>query len=92
MAFRIRALIPSLALTAATAPSFCDWFIVPYAYSWMPISNFDEIYSQYMSRKMTKTKMAELCEVSRPVMDRLIKEYEKTINKALPMVKFSFNL
>ena len=44
-------------------------------------TNFDEIYSQYMSRKITKTKMAELCEVSRPVMDRLIKEYETTINK-----------
>ena len=43
--------------------------------------NFDEIYSQYMSRKITKTTMAELCEVSRPVMDRLIKEYETTINK-----------
>ena len=44
-------------------------------------ASFDEIYSQYMSRKITKTKMAELCEVSRPVMDRLIKEYETTINK-----------
>ena len=43
--------------------------------------NFDEIYSQYMSRKITKTTMAELCEVSRPVMDRLIKEYETTINQ-----------
>lgn len=44
-------------------------------------TNFDEIYSQYMARKITKSKMAELCEVSRPVMDRLIKEYEERVGK-----------
>ena len=43
--------------------------------------NFDEIYLQYMSRKITKSKMAELSEVSRPVMDRLIKEYESAAGK-----------
>lgn len=37
--------------------------------------DFDGIYKQYMNRQITKTKMAELCNVSRPVLDRLIKEY-----------------
>jgi len=36
--------------------------------------NFDELYQQYMSRKITKTKLAELCGVSRPVLDRLLAE------------------
>ncbi len=39
--------------------------------------NFKELYTQYQTRGITKTKLAELCEVSRPVMDRLIKEYEQ---------------
>jgi len=39
-------------------------------------SNFDNLYNQYKSREITKTKLAELCEVSRPVLDKLIKEYE----------------
>lgn len=34
--------------------------------------NFEELYQQYMSRKITKTKLAELCNVSRPVLDKLI--------------------
>lgn len=38
-------------------------------------SNFDDLYSKYMSRQITKAKLTELCKVSRPVMDRLIKEY-----------------
>ncbi len=43
--------------------------------------DFDRIYKQYMSREITKSKMAELCSVSRPVMDRLLGEYrERTIN------------
>lgn len=37
-------------------------------------ANFDEIYNQYQTRQITKSKMAELCEVSRPVLDRLLKE------------------
>ena len=40
-------------------------------------SNFTNIYDQYMTRKITKSKMAELCSLSRPVMDKLLKEYEK---------------
>jgi DNA invertase Pin-like site-specific DNA recombinase len=39
--------------------------------------DFDSIYQQYMSRKITKSKLAELCGVSRPVMDRLLDEYVK---------------
>ena len=37
-------------------------------------ANFDELYSQYQNRKINKIKLAELCEVSRPVLDRLLKE------------------
>ena len=37
-------------------------------------ANFEEIYNQYQTRQITKSKMAELCEVSRPVLDRLLKE------------------
>lgn len=36
--------------------------------------NFNELYQQYMSRKITKTKLAELCKVSRPVLDKLLTE------------------
>ena len=39
--------------------------------------NFNELYQQYMSRKITKTKLAELCKVSRPVLDRLLLEREE---------------
>ena len=38
--------------------------------------NFKELYQQYMSRKITKAKLAELCSVSRPVLDKLLVEYE----------------
>ena len=44
--------------------------------------DFDNIYNQYMTRKITKTKMAEMCDLSRPVLDRLLKEYENSsLNK-----------
>jgi len=36
--------------------------------------NFKVLYTQYKSREITKGKLAELCGVSRPVMDKLIKE------------------
>lgn len=39
--------------------------------------DFPDFYRQYMERKITKTKLAELCQVSRPVMDRLLREYNK---------------
>ena len=41
--------------------------------------DFEGIYKQYMSRKISKLKMAEMCNLSRPVMDRLLKEYEEQI-------------
>jgi len=40
-------------------------------------TNFDALYQQYISRKITKSKLSELCEVSRPVMDKLLMEYTK---------------
>jgi Site-specific recombinases, DNA invertase Pin homologs len=42
--------------------------------------NFGELYQQYMNRELTKVRMAELCKVSRPVLDRLISEYKATAN------------
>jgi len=39
--------------------------------------NFDVLYDQYKTRVITKGKLAELCGVSRPVMDKLIKEYNE---------------
>lgn len=41
--------------------------------------NFSELYDQYMCRKITKTKLAELCEVSRPVLDKLMVKYLKEV-------------
>ena len=43
-------------------------------------SNFNELYQQYISRKITKTKLAEMCNVSRPVLDRLLRQ-QGDINK-----------
>lgn len=37
--------------------------------------NFEEFFQQYMNRKITKSKLAELCSVSRPVMQKLLYEY-----------------
>lgn len=45
--------------------------------------NFEELYGQYMSRKITKSKLAELCGVSRPVMQRLLDEYITSKEKAV---------
>lgn len=41
--------------------------------------NFNSLYHQYKTREITKSKLAELCEVSRPVLDKLLVEYEKHI-------------
>jgi len=38
--------------------------------------NFDEVYKQYMNREITKAMMAALCNVSRPVMDKLLRKYK----------------
>ena len=40
------------------------------------IINFSELYNQYMTRKITKTKFAKEINVSRPTLDKLLKEYE----------------
>lgn len=40
--------------------------------------NFKDYYDQYMSRKISKTDIAKRLKISRPTVDRLIKEYEST--------------
>ncbi len=57
-------------------------------------ANFNELYQQYMNREITKSKLAELCKLSRPVLDKLLKEVVKekpitvkhssTTEKAMP--------
>lgn len=37
---------------------------------------FDELYQQYIHREITKTEFARLLNISRPTLDKLIKEYE----------------
>lgn len=37
---------------------------------------FDGLYSQYISREINKSEFAKLLEVSRPTLDKLIREYE----------------
>lgn len=39
--------------------------------------NFNILYAQYKNREITKGKLSELCGVSRPVMDKLLKEQGK---------------
>ena len=46
-------------------------------------TNIDQLYQQYMSRNITKSKLAELCNISRPVLDKLLKGYKnKVLNEA----------
>lgn len=40
------------------------------------IKDFDTHYSRYMSREVSKVQLAKQLKVSRPTLDRLIKEYE----------------
>lgn len=37
-------------------------------------ANFTTLYEQYKTREITKGKLAELCGVSRPVLDKLLKD------------------
>ncbi len=46
------------------------------AYKTIP-KEFEELYSRYMRREFSKVKLAELLKVSRPVLDRFIKEYKE---------------
>ena len=39
------------------------------------IDNFEQYYKRYMSREVTKTQLAQELNISRPTLDRLIKEY-----------------
>ena len=41
------------------------------------IPDFDIHYKRYMSREVSKIKLAEELNVSRPTLDKLIREYEK---------------
>lgn len=43
------------------------------------IDNFGEIYDKYMAREITKTEMARMLGVSRPTLDKLIKEHENRV-------------
>lgn len=38
---------------------------------------FKELYSKYMKRELTKVKFAETLNITRPTLDRMIKEYEE---------------
>ena len=40
-------------------------------------ANFEKYYALYQKREITKKKMAELLKVSRPTLDRMIREYSK---------------
>ena len=40
------------------------------------IDNFEEYYTRYLNRKLNKTQLAKELNVSRPTLDKLIKEYE----------------
>ena len=40
-------------------------------------ANFEKYYVLYQKREITKKKMAELLKVSRPTLDRMIREYSK---------------
>lgn len=44
------------------------------------IDNFKEYYDRYLNRELNKTQLAKELNISRPTLDKLIKEYES--NKA----------
>ena len=41
------------------------------------VENFGEAYNRYINRQITKTALAKELHISRPTLDKLIKEYEK---------------
>ena len=45
-------------------------------------SRFEEVYSLYKSREITKTEMAKRLSVSRPTLDKMLKEHEEATKKA----------
>jgi hypothetical protein len=40
-------------------------------------SDFESYYSEWKYKRITKTKMAEYLNVSRPTLDKLIKQYQE---------------
>lgn len=44
------------------------------------VPNIDEYYERYMSRKATKSSIAEELGISRTTLDKLFKQYEKSLN------------
>ena len=44
------------------------------------VQNFDTYYSEYLNRSISKSQLARKLQISRPTLDRLIKEQQ--INKA----------
>lgn len=42
----------------------------------IPDDTWNELYDQYMSRKISKKRMAELLDISRPTLNKLLKEKE----------------
>lgn len=45
------------------------------------INNFDEGYRKYKSREINKTDLAKELKISRPTLDKLIKEFERENNE-----------
>ena len=41
------------------------------------IDNFEQYYNKYLNREMTKTQLAKELNISRPTLDKLIKEYKE---------------
>lgn len=45
------------------------------------IKNFDKHYKRYMNREVTKTKLAEELEITRPTLDKLIKQHQQELEQ-----------
>lgn len=44
------------------------------------VDNFEEQYQRYMNRELNKTQLAKELNISRPTLDKLIKEYKEKEN------------
>jgi len=47
------------------------------------VPNFNEYYDMYINKKITKTDIAKELNISRPTVDRLMKEYKESIKNSL---------
>ena len=45
------------------------------------VDNFEEQYERYLKRELNKTQLAKELNISRPTLDKLIKEYKEKENK-----------